>query len=570
MTDDRDQKDAAVSESSSGAAEHAQTASFHEGEEPPPPGVFAMSIVRWVLVLAMAVAAGASLLYVFGSRGDPHAHAEGDQYYCPMHPSVVQDQPGTCPICSMTLVKREASANGVADESSAPAADDGHHHEAAAPYYCPMHPERTGSSASDTCPICGMNLVPKPSVSDAPTTAAEAQRVGAPNGLVPIDLSSDRVQLIGMRTAAVVRGSLGSTLRAVGVIAPAEGGVTSVQTLFSGWIQELHVAETGQPVTRGQLLARIYSPELLSAQQELLNAKKWAQPGAEVSAADEHLPRTALLDNARSRLIAMGMQATEVAEVERSGVPHHLIEVRSPARGYIAEKTAVQGLYIQPGTQLFRIADLARVWALVDVFERDVGRVRHGQAAMLTLTAYPGETFRGRVDLIYPVLSGETRTLRVRVELKNPGLKLKPGMFGDVALEVPAADALLIPREALVEMGEHQYVFVARDAGKFEPRSVQTGARGDDRVEILTGLSEGETVVATGNFLLDSESRLRATIDGQKSSSSTLTPASACDQLFDRARFAEKYAQCRACETQHRGMGSMEEDCRNAIPKPWR
>ncbi|MDB4991248.1 MAG: putative Co/Zn/Cd efflux system rane fusion protein [Myxococcaceae bacterium] len=484
---------------------------FEEGEEAAPPGVFAMAIVRWCIVLAMAVAAGASLLYALPDRAGTRAGAHDQQYFCPMHPSVVQDHPGDCPICNMTLVKRatgEADHAPAATMSAKESVDHaGHEHASADAYYCPMHPEKTGTSAKDRCPICGMNLVPKP--------RAVAGKVQPPPGLLPLELPPERVQLIGMRTAQVRRAALPSSLRVVGVIAPTENAVSSVQTRFSGWVQELHVAQTGEAVKQGQLLARIYSPELLSGQQELLNARSWQASGTHSTGGPgDH---KTLLENARNRLLSMGMDPVELAEVERTGRPHRLIEVRSPARGYVADKTALLGLFIQPGAELFRIADLSRVWALIEVFERDAGRLRVGQDATVSLPAYPGETFRGKVSFVYPILSAETRTLRARVELKNPQLKLKPGMFGNVALDTvdgAREQALLIPREALVDMGEHQYVFVAHEAGHYEPRSVEVGSRVSDDVQIVAGLTEGETVVTSGNFLLDSESRLRSAIAG--------------------------------------------------------
>ena len=483
---------------------------FEEGDEAPPRGVFVMAIVRWALVLAMAVAAGASLLYGFYDRDGMHAGTHDQQYYCPMHPTVVQDHPGDCPICNMTLVLRPQGQSESAPSASMSVAETGdrapHEHGSPGNFYCPMHPEQTGTSAKERCPICGMNLIPRPAPVDRKTEL--------PAGLLPLDLPLQRVQLMGMRTALVRRAMLSSSLSAVGAVAPSESAVSSVQLRSSGWVQELHVAQTGDAVKQGQLLARIYSPELLSGQQELLNARGWQSASSGGAAGGP----SALFENARSRLLGMGMDPAELAEVERTGQPHRLIEVRSPARGYLADKTALLGAFVQPGAELFRIADLSRVWVLIEVFERDAGRLRVGQEATVTLPSYPEETFGGRVAFVYPTLSAETRTLRARVELKNPLLRLKPGMFAKVELHTASStepDALLIPREALVDMGEHQYVFVARAAGQFEPRSVKVGARVADEVQVVSGLREGETVVTTGNFLLDSESRLRAAIAGR-------------------------------------------------------
>ena len=191
-----------------------------------------------------------------------------------------------------------------------------------------------------------------------------------------------------------------------------------------------------------------------------------------------------------------------------------MLPLRSPVAGYVAKKNALAGLYVQPGTELFQIADLSSVWVLADVYERDMARVKVGQRANLALTSYPGETFRGRVSLIYPAVNPESRTLQARMVFRNPGLRLRPGMYGDVTLELDPADGLTVPDAAVVDTGELQYVFLARDQGRFEPRLVRVGARGDGRVQLLEGVSEGDRVVTTANFFVDSESRLRAALEG--------------------------------------------------------
>jgi Cu(I)/Ag(I) efflux system membrane fusion protein len=466
--------DDAPSEPSSEAREH-----FDEGEEAAPRGVRAMAIVRWLLVAMMAAAASASFLYVFGDSREAQGDLKAQVYYCPMHPAVVQDHPGECPICSMSLVPRPSAspANPSATERAHPHA-------------------RQDATAADASTASG-------------TTGAPA----APAGVTSVDLSSERIQLIGMRTARAVRAPIASQLRSVGYVAPTESGLASVQTRFAGWIQELHVRETGQPVKRGQLLARVYSPELLAAQQELVNAKRWSSAAG--GAAGTAGAPSALLASAHSRLALLGMDPREIAEVERSGELHRLIEVRSPASGYISRKNAVEGLYIQPGTPLFEIADLSKVCVIAEIFEHEAGRTEVGQRATLELAAYPGESFSGRVQFLYPALDTTTRTLRARIEFKNSALRLRPGMYGDVLLEAPAASGVMIPREAVIDTGTHQYVFVARDGGQLEPRAIRLGAGGGDSVQVLAGVAEGETVVTTGNFLIDSESRLRSAIEGR-------------------------------------------------------
>jgi Cu(I)/Ag(I) efflux system membrane fusion protein len=426
--------------------------------EPPPPGVRAMSIVRWALVVLMAFVATGSLLSYFASRGPgaDSAHATAT-YYCPMHPQIVQDHPGECPICSMTLVIRPASAAA------------------------------------------------KPAPSAVP-------------GLAPIELPADRVQLIGVRTEKVQRQALAGEVRTVGVVAANERGLATLSPRFAGWIEELFVAETGQHVEKGQVLATIFSPEVLKAQQELLTALGWSSspgPAPHREALDD------LAADARRRLELLGISAPEIDAVIKRGQVQRAIAIRSPVSGDVISKTAVVGMNVAPGAPLFEIADLSTVWVIAEVYEADLQRVRVGQPARFLPSGTPGEGVRGKVKFVYPTVDTSSRTLRVRLEMPNhPGraggknLVLRPGMYGSVTLELPATTGLLVPADALVDTGDLRYVFVAREGGRFEPRRVKVGARAGDRIELLEGVVEGETVVTTANFLIDSESRLRAAISG--------------------------------------------------------
>jgi Cu(I)/Ag(I) efflux system membrane fusion protein len=499
-----------------------------------PAGVRTMSLVRWALVIVMGAVAVLSIAYATGalakvSSGGAHAERVS-LYYCPMHPSVVQDHPGECPICSMTLVPKPSAA------------------------------------AAAAAPAVGAKPVP---------------------GLSDIDLPPERIQLIGMRTAKVERAALGDALRTVGVIAANERGLAQISVRFSGWVQQLLVSETGRRVKRGEVLANVYSPEVLRAEQEYLTARGWdakASGTADLLSGGHHGEPSlgaamtgGLAADARRRLELLGIGAQEIDAMASRGKVGDSVPIRSPAEGYVTARNVVPGAAIQPGAPLFEVADLSKVWLLADVFEQDAARLRIGQKASLELASYPGEHFAGRVGFIYPMLTAATRTLRVRIEFANKtgpgGVKLRPGMYGNVALELPSASGLVIPVEALVDTGEHQYVFVAKAGGHFEPRLVRAAARTGDKVQIAEGLAEGETVVTTGNFLLDSESRLRAAIDGQ-----TASPAAAagggdgpdCARDFDAARFPDKARACKACEIQHRGMGTMEQDCKSAIEKPWK
>jgi Cu(I)/Ag(I) efflux system membrane fusion protein len=427
----------------------------------PPRGVRAMAIVRWVLVVVAALIATGTIVHFARARHGAAQAPTGQVYQCPMHPSVVQDHPGQCPICNMTLVLRSTAAK--------PAAPDG--------------------------------------------------GPGVP-GLSAVDLTPERVQLIGMKTAKVTRETVGGELRVTGVVEPNERGLAQVNTRFAGWVQTLAVSETGERVRKGQVLATIYSPDVLRAEQELLVARGWNTGDGAARPVHGHDDFTASLDaNARRRLELLGISAQEIDEVIRTGKVTEAIAIRSPVEGYVVGKTAVVGVAVQPGTILFEVADLSEVWVNADVYEQDVARVRVGQRARLELAAFPGETYTGKVKFVFPVLDPTSRTLKARLEFKNrvdrSGPRLKPGMYGTVYLDLPAKTGLMVPSEAVVDTGETQYLFVSKEGGRFEPRPVKLGARLKDRVEILSGVAEGETVVSTGNFLIDSESRLRAAIEGR-------------------------------------------------------
>jgi Cu(I)/Ag(I) efflux system membrane fusion protein len=553
----------------------------------PPRGVRTMSIVRWVLVALAALVAVGTILHFGGVRlGGATTQSSGQLYYCPMHPSVVQDHPGECPICSMTLVpKPEGPAKPSSSMKPAPAAGTASGQaQPGGKYYCPMHPNRTSDDPNAKCPDCGMKMVPRPAAGEPAAAAQAAAPAAAVRGLAGVDLTPERIQLIGMKTSVVKREALGGELRTVGAVEASERGLAQVTTRFSGWIQALKVSATGERVRRGQVLATIYSPDVLRAQQELLVTRGWSAGAPAAGGAHDHdhdheAPLAGLEDNARRRLELLGISSQEIDEILKSGKPVEAIAIRSPVEGFVVGKNALVGIAVQPGTVLFQVADLSTVWVTADIFEQDVSRIHVGQRARFELTAFPGEMHVGKVQFVYPTLDPANRTLRVRLEFKNrfdrTGPRLRPGMFGTVHLDLPATSGIMVPTEAVVDTGETHYLFVSQPGGHFEPRMVKIGARLKDRVEVLSGVAEGETVVTTGNFLVDSESRLRAAIEGQTSGvgeapAGGSAPPSTCDTDYDKQKFPDKYQACRACEVQHRGMGTTEEDCKRAIPKPWR
>lgn len=550
-----------------------------EAEPAPPPGVRSMALVRWVFVAAMALVATGSVLWYFGlapSLAGAASEAGGKLYYCPMHPQIVQDHPGECPICSMTLVpKPEGPVKPSATMQPATTGDAG----AAGPgkYWCPMHPHVTSDDPNAKCDLCGgMKLMPKP-----PAGAASEPVPG----LVPMDIPTERVQKIGIRTAPVVRESLVNDLRTVGVVEADERRLVQISTRSSGWIENLFAAETGQPVKRGQALATVYSPDVLQAQQELLTALRWSDSGTHGAGRAQHgelASPQGLVSDARRRLELLGIGPQEIESIVKNRKAERALAIRSPVDGYVIGKHVVVGMTVSPGMPLFEVANLSSVWVIAEVYESDVKRVRVGQPARFEVASYPGEVFTGKVQFVHPTVDPSSRTLRLRLELKNRpgpgGLKLRPGMYGNVSLDLPATSGLMAPAEAVVDTGDLQYVFVAIEGGRFEPRRVKLGARAGEKFEIISGLAEGEVVVTTANFLLDSESRLRSAIEGQTAKTAPApggaapAPAqvSTCDTDIDKQKYPEKYQACRACETQHRGMGTMEEDCKKAIAKPWR
>lgn len=475
-----------------------------EGEEQAPPGTRTMAGVRWALVGLMALAALGSWGYHLSTRSSG-ALVQGQKFICPMHPQILTGQKGECPICGMDLVPAGTSAAPprpavAAGNALAPAAPAAPPHGAAGPaeYTCPMDPEVVTTDPKARCPKCKMKLVPRVAT-------------GVP-GLVPVELTADRIQLMGMRTAVAVQEKLGTSLRAVGFVAATEDGQVSVNTRYSGWVDSPQVSQTGQLVQKGEVLVTLYSPELLNAQTVFLNTIKWsdkrpASAGAPQAGID-------LERDPRLRLEALGVAPQDIDTLVATGQPLRSMPVRAPVRGYVARKSVLKGLFVTAGTEIFQLADLSTVWVLVDVYEADLARVRVGQKATFTSSSAPGKAYPGKVQFIYPALNVGSRTLQARVELPNPRLELRPGMFGDVVLETSAEEAVVIPADALVDTGSHRYVFVDRGNGRFEPRAVRTGAAGDGKVAVLEGLAAGEKVVTKANFLLDSESRLRAAVEG--------------------------------------------------------
>ena len=362
-------------------------------------------------------------------------------------------------------------------------------------------------------------------MADAPAAQGAPPAGSTPRGAVAID--TRRQQLIGVRTEAVTRGALNGEIQAVATVRYDETRQTEVSTRVSGWIRELFADYTGKPVKKGEPLFTLYSPELLTAQNEFLLAHRGhAQAGrSEIDSVRTYSER--LVQAARARLTVWDIAAGDIDELERSGQASGVVTMRSPADGVLVEKAALAGMRVEAGQMLFRIADLARVWVEAEVYERDLANVRLGATATVRLDAYPDESLRGRATYIYPALNEATRTARVRFELQNSRGRLRPGMFATVTLAGASVDTLTVPANAIVDSGREQIVFVAEGGGFFTPTPVKTGRRAGDRVEVVEGLEEGEQVAASATFFLDSESQLRGGLQNYERSAPPATAAGA-------------------------------------------
>jgi len=318
---------------------------------------------------------------------------------------------------------------------------------------------------------------------------------------VAVDVNANAVQELGIRLEVVGRESLTQEARAVATVVPDESRISHVHTRVAGWVEQLDVNTTGEMVTAGQPLARIFSQELLSSQTEYLAARRNTAASGISSA---------VITSGRTRLTVLGMAPAEIDAIEQTGEPRRLVTVVAPRSGVVVNRGITVGTSVDPSTTLLTIADLSRVWVLAEVPEANIPGIRVGTTAQLDFPASGRQTFAARVDFLYPTLTDRTRTLRVRFSAANPGGSLRPGLYGTAAFESTGPPVIIVPRDAVVDTGIQQHVFVAI-GDRFEPRAVMLGVQLADRVEVRSGLLEGERIVAAGVFLLDSESRLRAT-----------------------------------------------------------
>jgi Cu(I)/Ag(I) efflux system membrane fusion protein len=444
--------------------------------------------------------------------------ASGVRYHCPMHPTYITDKPGDCPICGMRLVPIEqgkaAAPGNVAGQTTAPAAIG----TEGTVWTCPMHPE-VRSDKPGRCPKCGMPLEPQAPASD------DAGAATVPEGMAAIDVDPEGLQLAGVRTSVARRATIERTIRAAGIVRADETRVRHVHTKVSGWVEKLFVNFTGESVRKGQPVLTLYSQELLATQQEYLRAREAAKGLEQSTYAAARQGADEVQAAARRRLELFDVPSTLIAQLDRTGTPQRTVTLLAPASGIITGKQTFEGQQVDPGMDLFTVSDLSRVWIEADVFENEANAVHVGDQAKISLPYDMGAPMTGRVKYIYPYLDPNTRTLKIRFEFANPGLKLKLDAYLNVEIPVQSDEGVVIPDSAIMDTGLRRIVFVNTRPGHFEPRLVKIGIRSEGQAQILAGVKEGEAVAIKANFLLDSESRLRAAIAAP--AAPPATPASA-------------------------------------------
>ncbi len=354
-------------------------------------------------------------------------------------------------------------------------------------------------------------------VVQTPTATAEASTATSPpasveSPLVPVQISAQRLQSIGVKIGKVERKLVEDEIRTTGTVAIDETKLAYVQVRYSGYIEKVFVDATYQYIRKGQPLFTIYSPDLVATEREYLVAKQNQQRVAQSAVPGVASSAASLLDATNERLKQWGVPQQEIARLESTGQVQQELEFDSPVSGYITERNALPSVAVQPDMRLFTVADLSSVWVQAQVFQNDLGRIKVGDPATLTVSTYPGRTFGGRVDFIYPQLDTDTRTAKVRVVFSNSDFQLKPGMFVNVALKVPMGRQLVIPASGVLQSGTRQIAFVERSDGYLDPREVELGPHVGDDFIVLKGLKADERIVTSANFLIDSESQLQASL----------------------------------------------------------
>lgn len=409
-----------------------------------------------VVIILASVAGGG--WYAWQHRGHDHAAgqkaSQGKQLYtCAMHPFIIKDKPGTCPICGMELIKKiEGAADGGAQSAE---------------------------------------------------QKQQAEMLGH------VSMSANQRIMANVATVVAKNGTLNKEINAVGIVQYDQSRQAKVTAWIAGRIDKLHVNTVGAFVSKDKPVAEVYSPDLLATQQEYLLAVKSREQLKNSPIPSISQNGDGLVASAKQRLMLFGVKESQIAELEKSGKPNIRLPIYTPLSGIVIEKMVQQGQYVNTGEVLFNIADLSKVWVEIDVFENEVPYVRVGQQVEIRSAVEHGSAFNGRISFVYPFHDPKTHTVKARVEMPNPGYKLKPDMFVNAIIRVPLAKGIVVPVTAVIDTGKHQLVWIEMSPGMFEPREVQAGERIDDKVQILSGIKPGDKVAVSGSYLIDSESQLK-------------------------------------------------------------
>ncbi len=414
--------------------------------------------IAFPLIILLLVALASGGWYAWQHLGHDHASegktSQGKQLWtCSMHPFIIKDKPGSCPICGMELIKKIDSAT------------------------------------------------------DGGTQTAEQKQQADMAGHV--SLSPTQRVMANVATIEAQPAPLNKEINAVGIVQFDQSRQAKVTAWIAGRIDRLNVSTVGAIVSKDKPVAELYSPDLLATQQEYLLAVKSRE-----QLKNSPIPSIAqngegLVASAKQRLMLFGVKESQIADLEKAGKPNIRLPIYTPLSGVVMEKMVQQGQYVNTGEVLFNIADLSRVWVEIEVYENEFPNVHIGQPVEIRSQSFPGKPFSGKISFIYPFLDPKTRTVKARVEMPNPGLKLKPDMFVNATIKIPLGSAIVLPVTAVMDSGKSQTVWVESSAGMFEPRMVQVGQRSDDKIQILSGIRKGDKVAVSGAYLIDSESQLK-------------------------------------------------------------
>lgn len=453
------------------------------------------------IFLFLGIVIGGGTVYFFGPKTKiletKNQQTDLQLYSCGMHPEVVSEEPGDCPICGMKLTPlREPGLSTPIEKDK----------ESRKILYwrAPMDPteiyDKPGKSKM------GMDLVP----------VYEGEEAGGAGSIL---IDGTVQQNMNLRLSPVIRRDIERTIRAFGEVTYAQDNQYSVNTKVSGWIEKLYVDNEGKAVKKGDPLLEIYSPELVSTQEEYLIALNNFKQAESSPYPSIRRNAAKMVDLARKRLEYWDIPDTEIEKLKKKEKVLRTLVLKSPVNGIVAHKTVVEGDRVEPGMNLFHIADLSRVWVEAIVYESEITLIKPGQRAELEIDQLKKRNIAGKVDFIYPYLDGKSRANKIRLIFSNPEMQLKPGMFATVYIQSPVAkSSLAVPAEAVIYSGKRRIVFVSKGEGKFEPREVKIGIESEDGfVQVLSGLFQGEEVVVSGQFLLDSESRMREAIAKMRS-----------------------------------------------------